>query len=103
MIDKELFWSALRRGRIVWRRHALERMLSRNISRDNVKRVLEEREVIENYSEDHPFPSALFIGFVGKRVLHVIAALDKDEGLIYVITAYEPDMQHFQSDMRTRK
>jgi hypothetical protein len=38
-----------------------------------------------------------------ERVLHVIAALDKDEDLIYVITAYELDMQHFQNDMRTRK
>ena len=103
MIDKKSFIKTLHGERLVWRRHALERMLSRNISRDNVKKVLKKAEIIEDYYEDRPFPSALFFGYAEERVLHVIAALDKEEELIYVVTAYEPDIRHFQVDMRTRK
>lgn len=45
-----------------WQRHALERMMERGISRNTVINVLLAGEVIEDYSDDKPFPSALFLG-----------------------------------------
>ena len=49
---------ALRRGRIEWNRHALERMAERGILREEVKGVLLRGERIEDYPDDYPLPSA---------------------------------------------
>ena len=58
---------------------------------------------IEDYPEDVPYPSALFLGWVEGKPLHVVAALDAPAQWAYIITAYEPDLEHFESDYRTRK
>lgn len=39
---------ALANSAIEWRKHALERMFQRNITRSDVKKVLEHGEIIEN-------------------------------------------------------
>ena len=59
-------------------------------------------EIIEVYSDDKPFESALFL-YVKTKPLHVVASLDEDKGLVYIITAYRPDNKNFESDFRTRK
>ena len=103
-LDSSILRSALRGRRIIWRRHALERMLERGIDRADVKKVVFADEQIECYPDAFPFPSALFVGNVHSRVLHVVAALDeRGKGEVHVISAYEPDADHFESDMRTRK
>jgi hypothetical protein len=60
-------------------------------------------EVIEDYPEDRPFPSALFLGFPGGDPLHVVAAFDEMENLVYIITAYIPSRESFLNDYRTRR
>jgi hypothetical protein len=59
-------------------------------------------ERIRDYTEDRPFPSALFLGYIGNKPLHVVAALDEMNKQAFVITAYEPSLDVFESD-RTRK
>jgi len=79
-------------------------MLERDISRSDVKLVLLEGEIIEEYPEDQPFPSFLLLGFIEKKKpLHVVAALDKKTGWCYIITAYRPDLSHFKGDYITRR
>ena len=60
--DIEAFRFAVRRGRIEWHSHALERMVQRGILRSEVKEVLLRGEIIEEYPKDYPLPSALFFG-----------------------------------------
>jgi len=36
-------------------------------------------------------------------VLHVVVAFDEVESCCYIITAYSPDMEHFESDLKTRR
>jgi hypothetical protein len=94
---------AIRGGRIEWQRHALERMVKRDILREEIKHVLLTGEVIEDYPDDYPFPSALFAGGTKKRPLHVVAAWDEVEIMVYIVTVYEPDQDHFEPDLRTRR
>jgi hypothetical protein len=61
------------------------------------------RERIRDYTEDRPFPSALFLGYIGGKPLHVLAALDEINKQAFVITAYEPSLDVFESDYRTRR
>jgi len=101
MLDK--IKTACTAGRIQWRRHALERMMERGISRRQVKDVLLNGEVIAAYQDDNPFPSLLVDGRLEDDVLHVVVAFDEVESCCYIITAYSPDMEHFESDLKTRR
>ena len=103
MLDSKILHSAVRSAQMIWRRHALERMLSRNVSRDEAKEVLLRGEQIEDYTDDFPFPSGLFLANITGRDIHVVAGLDKRSGTVYVISVYEPDNEHFEADKRTRR
>jgi len=71
--------------------------------RAEVKEALLHGEQIEDYPEDYPLPSALFLGTVEGRPLHVVAAYDGGIDMAYIITAYEPSLDHFEPDWRTRR
>ena len=101
-MDKEKIIEALEHGTIEWRRHALERMLERDISRREVKMTLRDGEIIENYETDVPFKSALFF-YIDSKPIHVVASLDEATKTIYVITAYVPSITHFYEDLKTRR
>jgi hypothetical protein len=52
---------------------------------------------------DLPFPSALFLGYVAAKPLHVVAPCDETSRQVFVITAYEPSLEVFESDYRTKR
>jgi len=76
----DLLKDAVRKGYIEWQRHALERMMERGISRETVKEVLMNGEIIESYPDDTPYPSALFLGWVKHQPFHVVSAMDSMTG-----------------------
>lgn len=78
-------------------------MLEREIGRNDVKRVLLNGEIIEVYSGDSPYPSVLMLGFIESKPLHVVAAVDGETNWCFIITAYRPDLEHFEQDYKTRK
>ncbi len=88
---------------ISWRKHALERMFQRGISRSDVKEVLHSGQVIESYNDDKPYPSFLLFLIVDLTPLHVVVGFDQENEICYVITAYEPDVQTFENDYMTRR
>lgn len=90
-LDLEQLRRALAAGRFEWRLHALERMAERNITLADALAVLQHGERIEDYPEDNPYPSALFLGWMVEKPLHVLAALDQEHDWAYIITVYEPD------------
>lgn len=94
---------ALHAGDIQWERHVLERLVSRSISRQSVLEILKSGECIEDYPDDYPFPSALFFGWHRDKPLHVVAALDDTVPEVFIVTTYEPDLEHFQADFKTRR
>ena len=90
-----------RDGKIHWTEHALKRMQVRGISRADVKNCIMNGEIIEQYPDDYPYPSALIFGHaLDGKIIHVICGLDEE---IYFITAYEPTTEKFMEDLRTRR
>ncbi len=85
-----------------WQRHALTRMLERNISRDDVKNVISKGEIIEEYPNDYPLPSCLMF-YMGITPLHVVLSYNETNQTTYIITAYKPDLNHFEADLKTRR
>jgi hypothetical protein len=89
--------------RLVFSGHAVKQMFQRRISRDEVKSVLAEGEVIAEYPDNRPYPSYLMLRVVNQRPIHVVAAKDAETLTAYVVTAYEPDLNLWQPDFKTRK
>ena len=103
MTESALAQFFVREGRLRWRQHALYRMIQRRISRSEVRQTLLTGEVIEDYPHGKPFPSALMLAFVEERPLHVVVAFDAASERANVITAYEPGLDRFEPDFRTRR
>ena len=103
VLDKDALKNAVQAGRLEWQRHALERMLERGISREEVFRSLLSGEEIEDYPDDLPYPSALYFSRTGQGPLHVVVALDQVGAHVFIVTAYRPDLAHFEADLRTRR
>ena len=56
--------------------HILMRCQQRNITYEEVKEVIENGEIIEEYPDDYPYPSCLILGMTIKgRKIHVVVGL----------------------------
>ncbi len=83
--------SLIEKRKYLVRLHARERMLERELTFQEVRETLKNSKIIEEYSDDRPFPSFLALGFTSNnRPLHTIWAL-KNDSLVYLISVYEPD------------
>jgi hypothetical protein len=90
---------------LVYRVHALQRMVERDIPEEAVAEVVSRGKVIESYPEDKPYPSRLLLGWVNKgqgaRPIHVVSATTEHE--IIIITVYEPDPAQWAPGFEKRK
>jgi len=102
-LDINAVHKAVKMDCIEWSRHGLERMVERDISRFQTKQAILEGVVIEEYADDYPCPSALFLGWSEERPIHVVVALNKAKSVVSIITVYEPTLERFEPDFRTRK
>ena len=78
-------------------------MSRRNISAADVRYVLENGKIIENYPEDRPYPSRLVLGWREGRPIHVVAADNQAESETIIITVYEPDLDRWEPGLETRR
>ena len=77
-------------------------MQERDISRADVKNCILNGEIIEDYPNDFPYPSCLIFGYtIKEKVIHVVVGSDGE--YIYIITAYFPNKEKFEDDLKTRK
>lgn len=82
--------------------HANMRCIKRIIDSKDLLNVLLNGEIIEHYPNDYPYPSCLELGLsVAEKPLHVCCAIGN--GKLWVITAYYPTPDRWESDMKTRK
>ncbi len=102
-IDDEKLKASVAAGSIEWQRHSLEKMFERNITRDQVIETILSGERVRDYPEDTPLPSALFLLFINTKPIHVVVAFSSELLRAYVITVYQPDLDHFEADFKTRR
>ena len=77
-------------SKIKWSVHCFERMQERDISRADVKNCILNGEIIEDYTNDFPYPSCLIFGYtIKEKGIHVVAGSDGE--YVYIITAYFPN------------
>ena len=77
-------------GEFEFSRHALKRVVERNISEWEIKEVGRNVKIIEEYSDDKYTPSCLLLGFTNiERPIHIQVSLTDTE-FVKIITIYEP-------------
>lgn len=82
--------------------HARIRLYERNISIDDIINGIHTGEIIKQYPDDKPLPSCLVLGLsIRMEHIHIVVSCDSD--FIYLITAYFPDLDVWESDFKTRK
>ena len=69
--------------------HARIKMFQRNVSTDDIKGLVIKGEIIEEYIDDEPCPSALMLGFLENSPYHVVIAECEDH--VRIITVYIPE------------
>ena len=86
----------------VFRQHAIKRMFERGITETDIDSVLSNGQVIENYPDDHPLPSCLWLGYSNNQPIHIVFAdhLQKNERVI--ITVYQPNPAQWSTDFIKR-
>ena len=87
--DLERIKGLVKLDRYIISNHARVRMFQRNISTDKIKKIIMEGEIIEEYIEDEPCPSALIFGFLGNVPYHVVIADCEDH--VRIVTIYKPE------------
>ena len=88
--------------KIEWTLHAAKRLLQRGISALDIEASIWNGVIIENYPDDYPFLSCLIMGkTMNNCILHIVCAIGDDK--LWIITAYEPDLKEWETDLRTRK
>jgi hypothetical protein len=90
--------------KIIYSLHALDEMNSIDelITTDEVRYVVFNGEIIENYQEDKRGHSCLMFGVpYNKRAVHIVCA-PKDEYLA-IITAYIPSLEKWEAGFKTRR
>lgn len=76
--------------------------MERGISRAEVVSAIMNGEIIEAYPADRPYPSYLILG-VEVEPVHVVTSADPVARICHVITAYRPDLEHFEPDFKTKR
>ena len=88
---------------LIYRVHARQSMFARSISDECVEHILRNGEIIEDYPNAFPLPTKLLSGWYKGRCVHVVAANNSNKQQVIVITAYEPTLDKWEFDMKTRR
>jgi hypothetical protein len=90
-------------SRIRFKKHALIRIIERNIKINEIEETSQNCKIIESYTEDQPFISYLILGFTNdNRPLHIVVAIDNFEKYIWIISVYEPSRNKWDETFSKR-
>lgn len=92
----------IEKKRIKWSQHILTRMQQRGIKIEDVLHSIKKGEIIEEYSDDYPYPSVLIFGNnKDEEIIHTVCGVGVD--YIWMITTYYPDSEEWMDDFKTRR
>lgn len=93
----------VRERKVYWTYHVNMRLAGRYISRDELLEATESYQIIESYPEDKYLPSYLVWATSGGDPFHVLVAADVGGDNVRIVTAYRPNTDEWESDLKSRK
>ena len=79
------------------------RLRGRFIPRETILSSVDAYQIIEEYPEDKYLPSYLIYTEYRADVVHILIAVDSTDDMVTIITAYRPDREEWERDLRTRR
>lgn len=102
LLNIETLKNYINKRNIIWTRHCLNRINQRNILIIDIKTAISNGKISEYYYNDYPYPSCLIIGKdKNSNIIHVVCGINNE--FVYMITAYYPDCENWEEDMKTRR
>jgi len=102
LLNMENIRDFVEKRKIGWTKHCLNRLNQRDISIEDAKHAIKNGEIVEYYYDDYPYQSCLIVGNDEQNeVLHVVCGINDE--IVYMITAYHPDTDEWEEDMKTRR
>jgi hypothetical protein len=87
-------------------KHALERMIERSFSIEEIEVAVVNGTIIREYPDDKPYPSFLLLHKNKQKTLHVVFSITEDTLGIqtsHIITIYEPDILDWNENFTERR
>jgi len=101
-IDIETIKKYIIQKKVNWTKHCLNRINQRKILISDIEKAISKGNIIEYYYDDYPYPSCLILGRdSNNKEIHIVCGIC--EGYIYMITAYHPNIDKWEKDMKTRR
>jgi len=98
--------SCFSENRVLYTSHSRKEMDDEEfgkIKEHEVFEAIQDCEIIENYSDDKPYPSVLIYGISKhKRPLHIVCAYSNEDDKTIIVTVYQPNPDLWD-DYRRRK
>jgi hypothetical protein len=95
--------AAIRANRVRIADHADEEAQNDRLAIDEIFHSVENGEIIEDYSEDRPYPSCLIYGNgPDETPIHSVWAYNEESGWVVLVTVYRPDPAQW-TDWKVRK
>lgn len=95
--------TCVRNGNVYWTYHVNMRLRSRGISRKTIVESTDRYEVIEAYPDDKYLPSYLIWTECESVIVHVLFAVDVQDGNVRVVTAYHSDLLEWDDSFKGRR
>lgn len=93
----------VRERKVLWTYHVNMRLRGRFISREEIIDPVNDYQIIEEYPADKYLPSYLVYCHRKGRIFHVLFAADVQGDNVRVITAYYPNRNDWEEDLKTRR
>ena len=102
MITKKQLHMLCHDDTIVLTVHLMLRCRERGIAYDDIKQTISEGAIIEQYPDDHPYPSCLMVHQLpNNSYMHIVVGLGDER--LWIVTAYYPDKARWDDDFKIRK
>ena len=102
LLNIDIIKEYMQKRKVDWTKHCLNRLNQRNIQISDIKTAISNGKIIEYYYDDYPYPSCLILGYnMNNRIIHIVCGMSED--IIHIITAYYPDTNKWENDMKTRR
>ncbi len=79
------------------------RLAGRFLARESILGAVGTLELVEAYPYDKYLPSYLVLGRSGGDALHVLVAVDVEGDNVRIVTAYRPNADDWEDDLKTRR
>ena len=99
----EFIRDRVKRRRVWWTYHVNMRLGERSITRRMILDSADRYEIIESYPRDKYLPSYLIYTEEQGIQFHILIAVDTADDNVRIITAYRPDPNHWDNELKIRR